>query len=467
MEPVIFTHNNKFISSALLLFLILPGCTSEYKYNSKEFTILEDVTIIDGKGNPPLSQMYIVLRDSSITHIGSMNQKLYGGSANIINLNGKYVIPGLIDVHVHVTVLKTVGGGKNSDEIDTAVSLNSLKTFLDYGVTTVRNPAGPENAAVWLRNMIKSGQSPGPDIITSGRALNRSGGGPFVRVLSDEDIESAIDQQHNAGVDIIKIYSTLTPAQSKKAISYAHTKGLKVIGHLQNTTWTEAAGFGIDFITHAAPWSAIYIPAEYRAAYSPTIKGRVYWLRHIDLNKGPVPEMMKLLKENNIIVDPTLLALHTKFWGNDSMYIHSPDNTIADSVILKNWKSGSFVDDWDAKDFAAAEAQWPKLQKYIKLMYDTGVTLAAGSDFPNPWVLPGVALHREMELLQQCGIAPLEVIKTATYNGALALGLHDILGSVEINKTANLIVLNKNPLADITNTKSIFIVFKNGKEIPY
>lgn len=449
--------------SALLLFFMLAGCGQKPLYDSPEYTVLEDITIIDGRANPPVSGRYIVMNDSLIIHVGNMQEKLYGKSANIVNLSGKFVLPGYIDTHAHVTVLKTTPGETNTDVIDTAVSLQSLQTLLSFGITAVRNPAGPEHAAVWLRNMVKNGNAIGPDIVTTGRALNSFGGGPFVKVVSESDVEKEIDVQHLSGVDMIKVYGSLQPTLIKKAIEYAHTKGLKVIGHLQRTSWSQGAVYGIDFLTHAASWSPEYIPEDLHANYRGSITDRITWLKHIDLNAGPVPEMFQLLKQNSVIVDPTLIALHTKFWGNDSIYLQSSWNKYAEPSILNNWRKGSFVDDWSSEDFRTAQEQWPKLREYIYKMYSAGVLLAAGSDFPNPWVVPGISLHQELKFLNECGIPPLEVIKIATYNGAMALGMQHITGSVEVNKQANLVVLQKNPAEDILHTQSIFAVYKNGK----
>jgi imidazolonepropionase-like amidohydrolase len=446
-------------------FIILISCTNNEKYNDSEYTVLENITIIDGKGNQPLENMFIVLKDSLIVDIASMENKNYGQKVNKLNLNGNYVIPGLIDMHAHVTVLPLTKDGYLAHNIDTSVSIVSLQTLLNFGITTVRNPAGPEDDAVWLREQVKLGHIIGPRIYTSGRALNRNSSSPFVKVNTDEEIQNAIAKQISVGVDFIKVYGGLKPEQTQKAIEYAHSKNLKVIGHLQNTSWTDAAKDNIDFITHAFSWAPEYLPEKFRHKYSPTILGRLYWLDNIDLEMGTIPEMIKLVKEKNISIDPTLIALHTKFWGNDSIYLYSPYNSFVDSTILDIWKKYTFVDDWKSKDFDKAKKLWPKVLKYIKLIYDNGILLTTGSDFPNPWVVPGISLYQEMKLLNDCGITPLEVIKIATYNGAQALGLDKKLGSIEKNKIADLVVLSKNPIDNILNINSVRMVFKNGNKI--
>jgi len=96
-------------------------------------------------------------------------------------------------------------------------------------------------------------------------------------------------------------------------------------------------------------------------------------------------------------------------------------------------------------------------------MYDKGILITTGTDFPNPWVVPGMSIHQEMELLNQAGISNLEILKIATYNGALSLGIENVKGSVEKGKIADLIILNENPITNIQNTQKINYIIKDGK----
>ncbi len=146
------------------------------------------------------------------------------------------------------------------------------------------------------------------------------------------------------------------------------------------------------------------------------------------------------------------------------MHTQNPYLKQAHPTILNIWKRSTFVKDWTAEDFKRAKAQWPKLLNLTRLLYQKGVLITAGSDFPNPWVLPGLGFHSELELLNDAGIPPLEVIKIATWNGATALGIQSVTGSIKRGKQADLVVLNENPLKDIKNTRQIHLVFKRGKK---
>ena len=213
------------------------------------------------------------------------------------------------------------------------------------------------------------------------------------------------------------------------------------------------------------PWNTIYIPKDKRDAkekFRPMVQ-RLYWLENVNYNSDVFIELFKSLKENKVSIDPTLIAFHTKFWGDDSMYINSPNLHLAHPTILNVWNTATFTDSWLEEDFERAKLQWDKLLLLTKLLYDNGILITCGSDFPNPWVLPGISLHQEMKLLNDAQIPNLDVIKIATYNGAKALGIENKKGSIEKGKVADLIILNKNPLEKIQNTLSIDLILKSGK----
>ncbi len=338
-----------------------------------------------------------------------------------------------------------------------------LSTMLAYGITTARNPAAPTEDGVALRDSVASGAVIGPRIYTSGYALSSGTFGPYVKTLSPEQIRREIEAQAVAGVDYIKVYASLRPELIEAAVAAAHEHGLKVVRHLQRTTWTEAADYGIDAITHGSPWSRAYLLVFRQAAYDGTLKGRIYWLEHVDLQSTAITHLMDTLAGNDVTIDPTLIAHHTKFWGDAPRYLHHPDMGLVPRLVQDSWQETTFTSDWSARDFADARDQWPKLQNFVKLLYDTGVLITAGSDTPNPWVIPGISLHEEMRLLEDTGIPAVDVLKIATLNGARSLGIDTETGSIEVAKRADLVVLTRDPLLDLSNTIAIKWVIKGGE----
>ena len=218
---------------------------------------------------------------------------------------------------------------------------------------------------------------------------------------------------------------------------------------------------GIDFIAHAAPWAPEYLDPAARATYQPDMFGRVYWLEHLDLNSAAVQEMIAALVEHHVSVDPTLMAFRTKFWGDDPRYIANPRRDAAPPKLWAGFARRSNTADWTPDQYRAARAQWPKLLALVKLMYDRGVLLTAGTDTPFPWILPGVSFHEELRLLADAGIPTAAVLRMATINAGVALKQN--IGSIEPGKEADLVVLGANPLEALENTERIEVVMKAGR----
>ncbi|MEQ8238887.1 MAG: amidohydrolase family protein [Cyclobacteriaceae bacterium] len=447
----------------LCLVILLVFSCQQNRQDNQVYTAIKNVTIIDGTGGTVQENMVILLKDSIIQDIQPIDDYDFPPNTEIIDAAGKYVIPGLIDVHAHVTVLRFDQNLGISDKIDWEASLQSLKTMLQYGITTVRNVAAPTNEGILIRDSVAKANLPSPTIYTSGAALNKSTHTAFISTKTEEEVRIEVRNQVEKGVDLIKVYAGLEPPLVKAAIDEAHKQGVPVIGHLQNTTWTEAAEMGIDFITHAGNWNGYYLDDVDQKKYAPTMKGRLDWIEWIDLHGSKVREMLDVMYKNGVSVDPTLIVFHTKFWAEDSVYRHNEKLAEVHPTILDLWNAFSFVSDWTDEDFKRGQSLWPKLASLTKAMYDRGIMLTAGSDFPNPWVMPGLALHQEMALMVQAGIPVNEVIKIATLNGAKALRIDRTHGSLEVGKVADILILNKNPLEDIFNTKSIAGVMVQGK----
>jgi imidazolonepropionase-like amidohydrolase len=174
--------------------------------------------------------------------------------------------------------------------------------------------------------------------------------------------------------------------------------------------------------------------------------------------------MISALVQHHVVVDPTLIAYDTKFRDHDPLYVESPDLIFVPQPVLNMWRHGnSSTSGWTSADRERARALWPKVLALTKLYYDRGVHLVAGTDIPNPWVIPGASLHRELELLVSAGIPPQEVITMATRNAAEALGISGESGTVEVGKLADLVVLTSNPLEEIRNTREMEFVIRRGR----
>lgn len=427
--------------------------------------LLRGVTVLDGSGAPAQPRRDVLVEGGRIAWVGETGSREVAAGVEVLELAGRTVIPGLIDMHAHVVVEARDADGAVTPKWDRESTFDMLPTFLRFGVTTVRDPAAPTEAAVALRDAVGRGDVLGPRIVTAGRALIANPFDPdlFVHVRDGDAVRREIAWQRAAGVDFVKLYGSLPPELVAVAIEEAHARGLPVVGHLGATTWGRAAELGIDGVEHAASWSPEELPEAARAGASRSLFGRVHWLRHLDLDGAETRETVRKLVEHGVVVDPTLMAMHTKFFGNSPRYTENPDNRHAPPAVAASWPLASFTRDWTAAQYAEAQEQWPKLLRWTKRLHDAGVPLTVGTDTPTPWIVPGVAVHDEMALLAEAGIEPLAVLRMATRNAAVALGRGHDLGLVRAGYLPDLVVLERDPSGAIEATRSIELVIQGGR----
>jgi imidazolonepropionase-like amidohydrolase len=407
-----------------------------------EVLVLHGATLIDGTGSPPKAGTDIIISGNKIVAVINQSgylDNLYSNDFNrmqvrvsILNLSGKYVMPGLFDMHAHVA-------GVLKDSYDHAISKKMLQMLLDNGITTIRNPGGPTNESISLRQDVFEGKIAGPEIFTAGRLLNSPEFPiPFVeeQVTSDEEVIDEVRRQASLGVDFIKLYVGLDPKLLKIAVDEAHRQRVKVIGHLHLTSWTEAAKLGIDFLTHGVPVSPSLLSEEKRRIFDQAGGGpfsHSLWLDLVDLDSSETRNMIESLVENQIPVDPTLNVYEAVFMEG----FYDPQNT----------------------------QRWNKVLQLTKMMHESGVKILSGTDIPNFGFVPGESLHHELKLLADAGIKPMNVIKIATKNGAEALDIINQTGTIEPGKQADFLILSSNPIEDIENVKRVETVISNGKVI--
>jgi Amidohydrolase family len=236
-------------ASDSIIFSSTPNSTSlssSSTTNNDTILALVGPTLIDGTGDPPKPNAVIIINGNRIVAVTNETEYhdhyyslIYNEitKLNVLNLTGKYIIPGLFDMHAHVAGVRKNSYNQNLSE-------NMLAMLLDYGVTTIRNPGGPTNQSIALKQNVSQGNIQGPTIFTAGALLN----GPQIpipfverQISSEEEAREEVRNQAAAGVDYVKLYVGLPPNLVKAAIDEAHIQGIKVIGHLYMTSWTDAA----------------------------------------------------------------------------------------------------------------------------------------------------------------------------------------------------------------------------------
>jgi hypothetical protein len=247
------------------------------------------------------------------------------------------------------------------------------------------------------------------------------------------------------------------------------------MGHLGRTTWTEAAEFGIDSLAHS--WycglaHSIVPPQhreEFRDFYIPNRRFNPMlfrkWRGVVDPNGPEVAQLASLLRNRHVEVHPNLVLGEAVTWGDDAAVLERLEPAFAPPEDAANWRRGRqlFSSYWPPEAMAEAKRAFPVMVQVVGAFHRRGVLLTAGTDYLNPWMTPGVAFHRELELLASAGIPPLEVLRIATRNGAEALGILSDAGTIEAGKRADLVALTADPLAAISNTRKIERVFLRGQ----
>ena len=462
----------KLLGFILLTFIVI------YLFINKVFSydlVITNAQIINiEKGVvEPLQDIYI--RDGKILKVADANAKLkFSKSNNVVDANGGYVLPGFIESHAHVAIGPVKLEFEDSKpylaiELMDEIPELTLKLLLANGVTTARDPGGLTEVTVKAKNDVLSGKIIGPNLFVAGSILDTLRFKNLTtQVKTNDEIRAEIERQKASGVDFVKLYTSLSPEQLRTGIDHTRKLGLKSISHLHTTSWTEAANLKLDNIVHIIPGNEKLLPQEKRDEYMKFANlGAIAfykWFEYVDLDSPEIKEMIDALKRNGVSVDPTLVPFHSAFFGDTGKYQNQEELNYLPEALLKNWKTTfNFNLGWRTEDFEIAHTVWPKVEKLVKMLHENGILLTAGTDANNPYMIPGFSYHQELGLLKQCGLSNQEVLEIAILNGAKLLGLENSIGKIEKGYQANIVLLDKNPLEKIENTKSLKLIIKEGK----
>jgi imidazolonepropionase-like amidohydrolase len=435
--------------------------------------VVQDVRVIDGTDAAPLASRDLWIEGDRIAAIVPTGAREIPADVLVIDGRGRTVLPGLIDMHAHVALgpvgLDTIDGQPVPVvHTDPEVGPRSLRTLLAHGVTTIRDPGGSTETALALRERLARGELVGPRLLVAGRVIDRVRFPGLVDTVSGPDqVRAAVRRQAEAGVDWIKLYTTLDADELRAGIDEAHAHGLPAVAHLQSVSWTTAARLGLDAIVHIVPGSVELVPAARRVAARPILESHLAlyaWFLYADLDSPEIVEMIDALVEHDVTVDPTLAVFEKMVRGDEPEVTRdSPELALAAPSLVQNWRrSFTFNIGWTEENFVAAEEAWPKMLELTARLWRAGVRLTAGTDANNPWTVPGPSLHRELELLAEAGIPPLEVLRIATRNAAEVLGLSDELGTLQPGLRADAVLVAGDPSSNVSAVREVVVVFQGG-----
>jgi imidazolonepropionase-like amidohydrolase len=280
-------------------------------------------------------------------------------------------------------------------------------------------------------------------------------------VGTPEEAKAKIDYWVSRGAAAVKIYASMRGDIMRAVINYAHQRGVRVNGHIEFTPWGEAIDMGIDVLHHGIlamrevmpegiPDQAIgmvnFAPPEYDRFYQAIIDQ--------DLRSPKFQAVFKAAARSNVVFVPTVAAITPSDAVKDHMAEQQP------FYASDAWKKVEGRFNAEKRKYAVLLSL--KNIEFVREANKAGVMLSTGTDLTNLQILPGWSLHREMELFADAGMSPMEVLRAATYNGAFAIGKTDSLGSIGPGKLADMVVLNSNPLENISNIRSVYRIIKAG-----
>ena len=450
-----------FLFPSVLFCSLLTGQTSPQR--PQKVLALTHVSVIDVTGGPVLPDSTVVVTGNRISAVGAAGKVTVPKEAQLIDSSGKFMIPGLWDMHVHW------------------YERDYYSLFLANGVTGIRIMWGfPDHHR--LRKEIVAGQFLGPRMVIASAIID--GPTPYwpssISVHSPEEAKEAVDTEKQAGADFIKVYSLL-PRESYFAIA-AETKklGIPFAGHVPEVVSAEEASDAgqktFEHLTGVLPACSSQEKqlleaaqgdlADMLASGKPSFAGpRQRALREALLasyDPGKAAQLFTRFKKNGTWQCPTLTVLRSFAYRDQDSFRGDARLKYMPGSVRALWKGETTIQGKSPEDYDYSKREFQKQVELVGAMSRAGVDILAGTDVLNPFCFPGFSLPDELELFVKAGLSPVAALRTATANPARFLGRETDLGTVKSGKLADLVLLDANPLDNINNVRKISAVVYDG-----
>ena len=444
---------------------------------------LRDVTVVNVMDGSLRADQTVLITGNRITAVGPAAEIRVSGNAAVIDAAGGFLIPGLWDMHVH-----SVANVALDMAVRSVAAMDwHFPLFLAWGVTGVRNMNdGTGDITLELTNTVKrrlaAGELHGPRFLANGPSVDGDPplGSNSAVVRTADEARAAVNKLVESGADFIKVYENLSREAYFAIMDQARRRGIPVDGHIPfRVTPAEAAAAGQRTFEHvlamAAGCSATAAAERERFArvLSPLAGARAleglppmtlfHHERALYDSRDPAacaPTIAAYLR-NAVADTPNVVAYRDVVTAQEILADTSRMRFVPE-VIRRNWQAMLSTDLYREMQ-SVLRPLVPLYSENARLLNEAGVVLLAGTDVGIPALIPGISLHEELELLVEAGLTPPEALRTATINPARVLGLADSLGSVEVGKLADLVLLDADPLADIRNTQRIRAVVADGR----
>ena len=446
------------------IFLVLALCILSETAFGQDSYIITDVNLIPMTRDVVIPHQAVTVEHGVITRIEKSKSKKKNNKFTVIDGTGKYLMPGLFDMHVHF--FHEQGDYKNTCEIE-------LKMMLANGLTFARIMAG-HPAYLDAKKKVNNGEWIGPHLtVVSPQFVGRwpwpDDFKNFEIVDSKAKAAEAVKKYKQQGYDAIKLTFMITRDAYDGAIEAAKKENIPVTGHVGPQVKLPTALAAGQQIEHLDEFIDMLLPdTSYNHGQSISdmnIWRPRAWATVPFLDESKIPSLVQQVKQSGIFVSPTNYFIISSFGihSTDEEYIHKSDYAyIPKNIKEERWSIRQRY--WSKPPSEESRAKVVRLRKKITYeLWKAGVPLMAGSDSPEWFLVQGFSIHDELRTFVDCGLSPFGALQTATVNTARYLDIAKTKGTIEIGKDADLILLNKNPLDDINNTREIEAVFLGKK----
>ena len=415
---------------------------------------ITNVVLVDGTGAPAQRGQTVLVRDGRIAAIGGAGEVLVPSNTTIIDGAGRSLMPGMVMLHEHM--FYPAGGAAYTQQ-----EFSFPRLYLAAGVTTARtggsrDPFGDLN----LKAAIDGGRVPGPNLDVSGPYLN----GPGMPILFMHALDGPAEASEHVsywadrGATSFKAYMQISRDELRAGVAEAHSRGIKVTGHLCSVTYREAADLGIDDLEHGLFASTDFVPNK-EPDTCPSGADRTRSLMELDVHGAEATDLIRHLVDRGVALTSTLTVFE----------ISTPGRPAAPAGALDAMEPGArerYMTRWEAvqsRPDAAYATLFPKAMAFEKAFADAGGLLVAGTD-PTGYggVVAGYANQRQVELLAEAGFTPEEAISISSLNGARYLGIESETGSIAVGKVADLVLVEGDLSRDISAIREPVLTFKAG-----
>ena len=441
---------------ALRAQLPIPDAVRPFVSVDAPVIALTHVRVIDGTGSPARVDQTLVIERGVIRALGDAGRIAVPSNAQVIDLTGRSVLPGLIMMHEHM--FYPSGGGTVYNE----QAFSFPRLYLAAGVTTARtagNMAG--YADLELKRAIDSGRTVGPTLDVTAPYLNGPGL-PIYQVhalTGPDDARQMVQHWADRGATSFKAYMQIRRNELKAVVAEAHKRKLKVTGHLCSITFREAAALGIDNLEHGLVVASDFVRGK-QVDQCPTSNGGVIAsLAALDVGGDTVQSLIRALVAKHVALTSTLTVFETFTPGRPRAPAGALDAMLPEArnqyVTRHAQIAGQTTSPW--------VSLFAKEMQFERDFFRAGGLLLAGTD-PTGYggVVAGYSNQRELELLVEAGLTPLEAIKVATLNAAQYLGKSERTGTIAVGKNGDLLVVRGDPSTTIADIENAETVFKNG-----